>query len=85
MDGNTLSILSQIDVKMNLTPKLVALVVLAETLNGLDKVKFNKNAQLGGSVLVLQVRDDFFALEINNQFSCLNNRFCLMDSRSERH
>ena len=55
--------MSQIDVEMNLTPKLVALVVLAETLNGLDKVKVNSNAQFSGSVLVLQVRVDFCALE----------------------
>ena len=44
MVGKVLSILSQIDVEMNLTPKLVALVVLVETLNGLDKVKVNRNA-----------------------------------------
>ena len=59
MDGRVLFILSQIDVEMNLTPKLVVLVVLVETLNGLDKVKPNKNAQFGGSVLVLQVRAIF--------------------------
>ena len=44
MDGLVLSILSQIDVEMNLTPKFVALVVLTKTLNGLDKVKVNRNA-----------------------------------------
>ena len=85
MDGKVLSILSQIDVEMNLTPKLVAPVVLAKTLNGMDKVKVNRNAQFGGSVLVLQVRVDFCASEMNNQFSSLNNRFCLMNSQSERH
>ena len=52
MDGRVLSILSQIDVEMTLTSKLVALVVLEETLNGLDKVKVNMNARFYGSVLV---------------------------------
>ena len=85
IDGKVLSILSQIDVEMNLTPKLVAPMVLAETLNGLDKVKVNRNARFSGSVLVLQVRVDFCASEMNNQFSSLNNRFCLMNSQSERH
>ena len=65
MDEKVLSILSQIDVKMNLTPKLVTQVVLAETLNGLDKVKVNRNARFGGSVLVLQVRVDFYASKMN--------------------
>ena len=72
MDGKVMSILSQIDIEMNLTPKLVAPVVLVETLNGLDKVKVNRNAWFGGSLLVLQVRVNFCASKINNQFSCMN-------------
>ena len=75
MDGKVLSILSQIDVEMNLTPKLVAPVVLTETLNGLDKIKVNRNAGFSGSVLVLQVRVNFYASEMNNQFSCLKQIF----------
>ena len=66
MDGKVLSILSQIDVEMNLIPKLVTSVVLAEILNGLDKFKVNRNARFSGSVLVLQVRVDFCALKMKN-------------------
>ena len=80
-----LSILSQLDFEMNLTPKLVALVIILKTLNSLDKVKVNKNTQFGRSVLVFQVRVDFCASEMNNQFSCLNNQVCLMNSQFERH
>ena len=80
-----LSILSQIDVEMNLTPKLVALMVLTKTFNGLDKVLVNRNARFCGSVLVLQVRVDFCASWMNNRFSCLKNWFFLMNSMSERH
>ena len=58
---------------MNLTPKVVAPVVLVETLNGLDKVKVNENARFGGSVLVLKLRVDFCASEMKKWFSCLNN------------
>ena len=85
MDGKMLSILSQIDVEMNFTPKLVTPMVLVETLNGLDKVKVNRNARFYGSLLVLQVKVNFFASKMNNRSSFLKNRFCLRDSRSERH
>ena len=54
MDGRVLFILSQIDIKMNLTPKLITPMVLAEPSNGLDKVKVNKNARFGGNMVVLQ-------------------------------
>ena len=54
-------ILGQINVEINLTPKLVVSVVLAETLNGFYKVKVNRNARFGECVLVLQVRVDFYA------------------------